>query len=108
MKCNKCGETYRGLAGDCSCTAYSDGTPRAYSVVSYEEMMRLQYADAKRAEIARLATEAEAFAAMKNMVIMIQKNRDGSYAVKPFEAAPEPEPKPLVGRATNILDGREV
>lgn len=30
MPCNICGESYRGLAGDCSCTSYSDGTPRFY------------------------------------------------------------------------------
>lgn len=41
--------------------------------------------------------------------IMIMKNRDGKYTVKQVEPeAPKPEPKPLVGRAANVLDGREV
>ena len=36
MRCNKCGEDYRGLALDCRCTNYGYGSMKEY----YDEMAR--------------------------------------------------------------------
>jgi NAD-dependent SIR2 family protein deacetylase len=107
MGCPKCGESYRGLAGDCDCTSYSGGEPRLYRLIpSYEELERQKYAAAKKAEIERLTIEAKEFA---RTMIMLQgeplqaRKGPGTEPKKPIEPTP-----PLTGRAPLVLDGREV
>lgn len=107
MKCNKCGETYRGLAGDCSCTAYSDGTPRVYKPKEGVTVRLIPaYIKTAREQLAAFIDDMTEQAKRDKVVIMLQG--DPIIGGVPEPKKPIEPTRPLTGRAPLVLDGREV